>query len=185
MVSLSNHGQPWLFIIRLSAESVAPKPNDGKVEGGQKFGSIARLKGLWAAGHLPCRAKIGHQVARRERHADGVFRQSAPVGRYNIRPRLYAPMRERNVSGDDDGAARGPFRYPIVSCIGMAADDNALDQRRSRNCHGAVADDIDFDRAPLGHAIDFRLYRAGVGVDKDCDRLGGLGQRFNPGVGRA
>ena len=89
-------------------------------------------------------------------------------------------MRERDVGGDDDVTARDPFRDPIIGSVGTAADDNPLDQGRSRNSHGAVADDVDLDGIPLSHAIDFCLYRACVGIDVNSDRLGRLGQCCAP-----
>ncbi len=69
----------------LSAVPFALQPNDGKIEGGQEFGSVTRLERLWTSGDLPCRSKIGHQVVGRERHANRVFREAATRWRDDIR----------------------------------------------------------------------------------------------------
>ena len=83
---------------------------------------------------------------------------------------LDAAIGERNIAGDDDGAARDPFGDPVIGGVEPVGDDDALDPGLARHGHEAVGDDEDLDAMPLGDTIDFRLHRAGVGIDVDLDR---------------
>ena len=93
-----------------------------------------------------------------------------PFGASTAAPFFTQRLCQRYIGGDDHIAAAGAIRNPVVGLIHAVADHDALDQLIPGDSDWTIADDKDFhrralERMPLGDAIHFLLYRAGISVD--------------------
>jgi hypothetical protein len=138
---------------------------NGLIERRQDCRAVARRKRARAAGDFAAGAQIGHQVAHRQRHADGLFRERLAVGSDDIRARLDAACCKRDVGSDDDIAFLHPFRNPVVRGIHAAARGNPLDQRMVGHADEIARYHADRKAMALGDAINLVLHRAGIGID--------------------
>ena len=88
----------------------------------------------------------------------------------------HAARRQRDIGGDDDVAFARALGDPIVGDVRPFRHDHPFDQVAARHVHEGVGDHIDLERVALGHPVDLRFDRTGVGIDEeaDCRRLIGL-----------
>src|SRR6476619_5259316 len=98
------------LVLRGLLRPLALDAADDLVERRQECRAITRRKGLWAAGDFARRTQVGHQVAHRQRHADGLLGERLAVRRDHLGARFHAAAGERDVRGNDDIAFAGAFR---------------------------------------------------------------------------
>ena len=79
----------------LRFRNLALQPDDLPIEAAEKRRSVFRRERLRAAGDLAGRAQLIHQVAGRERHADGVLAERLAVRRDRDRAGLHGARSER------------------------------------------------------------------------------------------
>ncbi len=147
---------------------------NGLIEGGEERRAILRRERARSSGDFTAGPQVCHQIADRQCHSDGIFREGLPIRRNDLRTGFDAAVRQWNVSCDDDIAFLSTFRNPVVGGIHARTSSNALDQRIVRHADEIARDDTDRQPVPLGDAINLVFHRAGVGIDinPDCARQG-------------
>src|SRR5215467_1824801 len=93
-----------------SAALRALQAANGLVERGQEGGAVARRERSRPARDLAGGAKVVHQVAHRQRHADRRLGERLAARRDHLRARLDAATRERDVGRDHDVVRAGMLR---------------------------------------------------------------------------
>ncbi len=133
-----------------SRHGYGPPPRDGVVKRAEEIRTVARAEWLWPRCRLSGRAKVVHQIARRQGHPDRAFGKAFPVGSDDVGSQFDAPAGERNVRRNDDCFRVGPFGDPVVCSVGAGADDNPLDSRRTGDEDRAVRDNKDSQPVATG-----------------------------------
>lgn len=110
-------------------------------------------------------ANVLHQVACRQPFADVGGRQFLPIMLQNLRARLDASVRQRNIAGDHNIARPTRGRDPLVGDIRSLSDDLQRDQRIARGSYPAIADQHDRDAEPRRHTLHLILNWASIGID--------------------
>src|SRR5579859_7362063 len=141
---------------------------DGLIERGQKRRTVARREGSGAARHFAGGTQIRHQVTNCKRHPDRCFRKRLAVRRNDFGAGLDAAAGQRDVGGDNDIALARALCDPVIGGVHSGAGSDALDQRILRYPDELAGDHADGNAMAGGHAIDFVLDRAGIGVDVDA-----------------
>ena len=65
---------------------------------------------------------------------------------------------------------------PVIRRVGAFRDDDGVDQRMRARADAAIAHDMDVKIVPPGDLLDFRLHRAGIGIDIDFKHGGRIKQ---------
>ncbi|CCE95610.1 hypothetical protein SFHH103_01111 [Sinorhizobium fredii HH103] len=74
---------------------------------------------------------------------------------------------KRHIGGDDDIAFACMLGDPIVRCVETRRYDDIVHHRVTRRPQPRIGDEGDFEAVAFGHLEDFRLHRAGIGIDID------------------
>ena len=108
-----------------------------------------------------------HQLAARHRLPDRVLGQGPAVGGDDARSRPDAPVRERDVRGDDDVVLPCSLGDPIVRRVEPLRDADELDPPRSAGPERGVRDHVDLEVVAEGDLVRLLLHRAGVAVHEE------------------
>src|ERR1051326_6808656 len=107
------------------------------------------------------------EVAHAKGHADAVGGEELARRTDRRRAFLQATRRKRNVGGDRNIEGADMVHDPIVRRIGAFRHDYRSDARIGAWSHAAIADNVHGKIVAASDALDLRLHRAGIGVDKN------------------